>query len=231
MVHRHHHASEPNRGTTRRTRLACLPFVLLSLAACTRTTSQDAASTSATPTTKDPAVTSDAASPSDDATPWSPVVDGLQIRAIPPSTPATPGSTIAVTLELRNTSKELRRIYLLQSEPFRAMQSTFFLALPEPSELSMQPEPRPHGIVVTETDFHELPPGEIKRFTQSLRLPVDLPAGTLAVRWQYENHVTEWKGGVQTLDGPTKALFGGGPIPGIWVGEIEAPLQLAVVAQ
>lgn len=203
--------------------------ILAAASACTRT-SQDASTSSATPTTKDSAVTSDVASSSDDATPWSPVVDDLQIRAIAPSTPATPGSTVTVTLELRNTGTELRRIYLLESEPFRAMQSTFFLALPEPTELSMQPEPRPHGIVVDEGDFHELPPGQTQRFTQSLRLPDDVAPGTLAVRWQYENHVTEWKGGVQTLDGPTKALFGGGPIPGIWVGEIEVGFELAVGA-
>lgn len=218
------HALEPIASTG-----ACtLALAILCFApACTRTASQEAAASSSTPTAKASTMTSDASSTSDSTAPWSPVVDGLQIRAIPPSTPAEPGSTVAITLELRNTGPELRRIYLLESEPFRAMQSTFFLELPEPTALSMQPEPRPHGIVVTEVDFHELPPGQTKSFTQSLRLPDDVAPGTLSVRWEYSNQIDHWQGGVQTLDGP-KELFGGGPIPGIWIGEVETTFDVIV---
>lgn len=41
-------------------------------------------------------------------------------------------------------------------------------------------------------------------------------AGTLGLG----NQITRWEGGVQTLDGPTKALFGGGDIPHIWTGRL-----------
>jgi hypothetical protein len=162
---------------------------------------------------------------------WSPVVDGLQIQAVAPTGPAAPGSELTITLMFRNTGAEPRRIYLVNSEPFRAMQSTFFLGLPTPGGLSMQPEPRPHGIVVTEADFHELAPGESRSFTQTLRLPADLAPGTISVRWQYSNQVDRWEGGVQTLDGPTKELFGGGPIPGIWVGKLEVRFDVAVAGK
>jgi hypothetical protein len=162
------------------------------------------------------------------AAPWSPVVDGLQIQAVPPSQPAAPGSGVTITLNFRNTGTELRRIYLVHSEPFRAMQSTFFLSLPTPGQLSMQPEPRPHGIVITEADFHELPPGETRSFTQTLHLPADLAAGTLSVRWEYSNQIDRWEGGVQTFDGPTKDLFGGKRIPGIWIGELEMRFDVVV---
>lgn len=163
---------------------------------------------------------------------WSPVVDGLRIQAVAPAAPAKPGQSVTITLRFENTGTALRRLYLLRSEPFRAMQSTFFLALPPstPPSVAMQPEPRPHGIVVDEGDFHELPPGKTIEFTQSLRLPDDVAPGTLSVRWEYSNQVKQWEGGVQTLDGPTKALFGGGPIPGIWVGEVETSFDVTVGA-
>jgi hypothetical protein len=205
------------------TKVLVLAAVVLSSTACPRTATNDASSAEPVPT-KEPTVSEER--PTSDT--WSPVVDGLQIRAVPPSGPAEPGSVLTITLELRNTGPELRRIYLLESEPFRAMQSTFFLELPEPTALSMQPEPRPHGIVVTEVDFHELPPGKTKRFTQSLRLPDDVAPGTLFVRWEYSNRVDRWEGGVQTFDGPTKELFGGGPIPGIWIGEVETRFDVVV---
>jgi hypothetical protein len=211
---------------------ACWLVAVLSLAACPRTATQNVPASDSTPAvashtpsqvppTKTPPMTDT----------WSPVVDGLQIQAIPPAGPAIPGSALTITLNFRNTGPELRRIYLLHSEPFRAMQSTFFLGLPTPTGLSMQPEPRPHGIVVGEADFHELPPGESRSFTQTLRLPGDLAPGTLSVRWKYSNQIDRWEGGIQTFDGPTKELFGGGPIPGIWKGEIETRFDVAVAGK
>lgn len=107
----------------------------------------------------------------------------------------------------------------------------------------MQPEPRPHGYVVTEKDFHLLGPGEEKTFKQSLYVAQFAPqgrsvepikgfeqGGAFRVRWTYENSITEWKGGAVTLDGPTQSLFGGGPIPHIWTGKVEAEAALHVEA-
>jgi len=202
---------------------AYLLLATLSLAACPHAATQDTQPSGSTPVEVPPEKTP----PMTEAS-WSPVVDGLQIQAVPPSKPAAPGSGVTITLNFRNTGTELRRIYLVHSEPFRAMQSTFFLSLPTPSHLSMQPEPRPHGIVITEADFHELPPGETRSFMQTLRLPDDVAPGKLSVRWEYSNQVDRWEGGVQTFDGPTKELFGGKPIPGIWKGEVETHFDVIV---
>jgi hypothetical protein len=207
----------------------CRILALLSLAACPRTSSQQAPATESVPIVANQAPSQ--APPAKETPPvpnaWSPIVDDLQIQAVVPPGPASPGAALPITLTFRNTGSTLRRIYLLQSEPFRAMQSTFFLELPAAGP-SMQPEPRPHGIVVTEADFHELPPGGTRSFTPTLQLPADLAPGTLWVRWQYSNRVDQWKGGIQTLDGPTKELFGGQRIPGIWVGELEVRFAVEV---
>lgn len=158
---------------------------------------------------------------------FSPVVDGLQIQAVAPG-PVSAGGELTLTLHFRNTGPELRRIYLVQSEPFRAMQSTLYLDRGDGGLPIMQPEPRPHGYVVTEADFHAIDPGATASFTQTLSVPADLAPGAHAVRWVYRNEIERWKGGVQTLDGPTRALFGGERIPGIWLGEMEHRLEVVV---
>jgi hypothetical protein len=48
------------------------------------------------------------------------------------------------------------------------------------------------------------------------------------VSWTYENTITRWAGGAQTLDGPTQALFDGGTIPGIWTGKLTVQLRWAI---
>lgn len=42
----------------------------------------------------------------------------------------------------------------------------------------------------------------------------------MRVSYTYENTVTRWEGGIRTVDGPTQAVFGGGPIPHIWTGKL-----------
>ena len=42
----------------------------------------------------------------------------------------------------------------------------------------------------------------------------------MSVTWTYENDITRWEGGAQTLDGVTEPLFGGEEIPHIWTGEL-----------
>lgn len=158
---------------------------------------------------------------------WSVVVDDLQIQAMLPG-PVVAGGELVLDLRFLNTGSRLRRIYLVNSEPFRAMQSTLYLDRGPGDPPQMQPPPRPHGYVVTEADFHAIEPGATLSFTQTLRVPADTKPGTYPVRWVYRNEVERWKGGAQTLDGPTKDLFGGEAIPGIWIGEQEFRFEVVV---
>jgi hypothetical protein len=174
---------------------------------------------------------------------------GLEVQLEMPAKPVSGVSgdrplPVATTLRFRNASSQPLRFYLIESEPFRSFQSR--LAVFEPGGgdfLTMQPEPRPHGYVVTEKDFHLLAPGEAKTFKQSLYVARVAPGGrsvvpltgferggTFRVRWTYQNSVTQWKGGAMTLDGTTKQLFGGGPIPHIWTGKVETEAMLHVKA-
>ena len=158
---------------------------------------------------------------------WSEISDDLQIQALVPG-PAVPGGTLTLTLRMRNTGPQMRRVYMLRSEPFRAMQSTLRLDRGAAGPPEIQPHPRPHGYVVTEDDFHAIEPGQIRTFDQTLRIPGDLPPGTYPVRWTYGNRIERWEGGVQTLDGPTRPLFGGERIPGIWTGTLEYRFEVVV---
>lgn len=159
---------------------------------------------------------------------WSEVVDGLQIRAEVPGGPHHAGDELEIKLHFRTSGSSPRRIYLLQSESFRAMQSTFWFDQ-KGGPSNIQPEPRPHGIVVGEQDFPQLPAKGERSFTQTLRLPRELGPGKLDVEWTYENTIDRWQGGVQTLDGPTQALFGGERIPGIWLGKLSVRFEVRVL--
>ncbi|MEM9459371.1 MAG: hypothetical protein AAGF11_34650 [Myxococcota bacterium] len=158
---------------------------------------------------------------------WSAEIDGLQIRASAPG-PVPAGGAVSLSLQFRNTGADLRQIYLLRSEPFRAMQSTLYLDAGAKGPPRSQPEPRPHGYVVTEADFHAIDPDATVGFTQTLRIPSDWSPGVRSVRWVCRNKVERWKGGVQTLDGPTRELFGGERIPGIWTGTLEYRFEVVV---
>jgi hypothetical protein len=174
---------------------------------------------------------------------------GLEVQIELPNKPVSGvsggrPSPVVATLRFRNASQQPLRFYLIDSEPFRSFQSR--LSVFEQGGgafITMQPDPRPHGYVVTEEDFHLLGPGEEKTFTQSLYVARVAPGGrsverlegfekggAFRVRWTYENSVTQWKGGAMTLDGPTQSLFGGGPIPHIWTGRVEAEAALQVAA-
>ena len=151
---------------------------------------------------------------------WSPEVDGLSLRLELPT--AHPGETIQATLKMRNSGKTTRRVYMIQNEVFRSFQSSLLL----PKQL-LEVSP-PHGIVITEADFPEIPAGGEVSFTQSLAVPSSTSIGEHPVTWEYENKIEQWKGGAQTLDGATKSLFGGGKIPGIWLGELSTQAVLLV---
>jgi hypothetical protein len=151
---------------------------------------------------------------------WSSVVDDLQGRIEVPE--AKPGETIDVKLWFKNTGAQPRRIYLIQNSFFRSFQST--LTLPK----QMPPISPPHGYVVTEKDFPEIKAGEEVSFAQPYTVEQNTPPGEHLLTWEYSNKIDEWKGGAQTLDGPTKSLFGGGKIPGIWLGELSVQATLIV---
>lgn len=136
---------------------------------------------------------------------------------------------MTATLHFRNVSDAPVRIYLLQAEPFRGAQSVFHLrdraAAPVPDPHAFQPPPRAHGIRVGESDFQLIDPGQTRTFPQTVTLPAP---GVYDVTWEYRNAVERWEGGRQTLDGPTEELFGGGPIPHIWLGSRKVATSLVV---
>jgi hypothetical protein len=151
---------------------------------------------------------------------WSEEKAGLQVWLQVPERSKADGP-LELGLWFRNARKQKLRIYLVQGEPFRFGQSTLKVTDRQGKLLTLQPDPRPHGYVVTEKDFHLLEPGEERRFAQSL-VTRSLPPGQHTVRWTYENKITRWAGGAKTLDGLTKKLFAGKEIPWIWTGRIAA---------
>jgi hypothetical protein len=154
---------------------------------------------------------------------WSPINSGLQIKIELPEYNLIANETAELLLFFKNSSKEFIRIYLINSEPFRFGQSTFYLYNKQKQLITMQPTPRPHGITITDRDFHLIEPGGHIEFSQHLHLnglePVEL--GEYLLKWDYENKLKSWAGGVKTLDGITLKLFKGRDIPYIWVGKIE----------
>jgi hypothetical protein len=155
---------------------------------------------------------------------WFEVLPAVRMDRIPMRT---------VLLHFRNTSPHPIRFYLPQGEAFRANISTLVLRAGDAT--LVVPEPHPHGYVVSEVDFPLLAPGEEKSFAQPFSVDPMVPGADAAtkrlegfesgtsvkVAWTYENQITRWAGGVQTLDGPTKALFDGKDIPDIWTGKLS----------
>ena len=141
------------------------------------------------------------------------------------------GQDVVFTLRFSNRSEQPVRVYLVRSEPFRAGQSSFLVRrVVDGAPVDLQPVPRPHGYVVGESDFHLIAPGETIADRQTLRLsPERFKAGEEhIVRWVYENRIKRWPGGVRTVDGLTKPLFGGTEIPFIWVGRSEVETRIRI---
>jgi len=158
-------------------------------------------------------------------------VNGLQIQLVIPDGKIKIGDSVKLTLKFRNCGTENIRIYMINSEPFRFGQSTLTVLLKDHQDLiTMQPQPRPHGIVIDESDFHLIEPGKSIKFKQNLYLndhEFSMP-GEHILKWQYKNEVERWSGGVKTLDGKTKRLFRGKDIPFIWLGELEVREKIIV---
>jgi hypothetical protein len=187
--------------------------------------------TSQRPLETRPDAVAGAATPDPPTVAWVDAGGGLSVHLDVPPGPHRVGDTLELGLEFRNDGQDELRIYLIDTPVFRALQSDLAVLTADGKFLDSQPEPHPHGYVVSERDFPAISPGTTRRFTQPLRLAPDSlgsTAGDLQVRWTYRNKISSWSGGVQTLDGPTKSLFGGGPIPGIWLGEISTTAALPV---
>lgn len=162
---------------------------------------------------------------------WSDVEGGLQIGLQLPHGPQRAGTTLTAKLVFRNQASKPARIYLVREDAFRSFQSWLrILRHGDSRVVSVQPEPQPHGYVVSEADFPLVEPGASRTFEQVLDLsdPNLRAGGTFVVEWTYENEIVEWKGGAQTLDGPTKELFGGTRIPHIWTGRLTTTSELRI---
>lgn len=175
-----------------------------------------------------------------DAAAWT--GDGrLEIRAdIDPQVTMDRIPMRSIRLHFRNATDAPLRLYL-PPDPFRFNISSVVFA-PEGAPPLLVPEPRPHGYMITEKDFLLLAPREERVVTQSFSIDPMVPGpGTrtarrpgfeegrrVPVRWTYENRITSWPGGVATFDGVTKPLFGGGPVPHLWTGEIRAQFTWTV---
>lgn len=203
------------------------PLLAALLTAC----SAPAPPTGLTPTTAAATLTPPPRA-SEPAVNFTSVGDGLSARLVVPPGPHKFLTTVELGLELRNDGPTERRIYLIGTPTFRAMQSDLEILGPDGRAYDRQPDPHPHGYVVSEADFPAIAPGAIARFTQPLFLDPKLGAnvpGDLQVRWTYHNTIESWAGGAQTLDGVTKPLFGGGRIPGIWLGNFSLAAPLPVI--
>ena len=118
------------------------------------------------------------------------------------------------------------RIYFIDNEVFRSPQNIFYIK--GKFDRPVEPSP-PHGYKVGYNDFHLIPPKGKKSFTHTLHRNElqDLEKNKIyELSWEYENDISDWKGGVMTLDGSTKTLFEGKKIPYIWVGKIQHTISI-----
>ena len=160
---------------------------------------------------------------------WGEPVGGLCCGLEVPRPRPHVGERVRLGLHFRNVGSEPLRIYLLAAERFRSFQSTLDVCSATTGEPACPPRPSPpHGYVVSESDFHLIPQGQTLRFEQGLGLDARALQPGLEYRldWTYENRIVEWPGGITTLDGPTRALFGGKRIPHIWTGRAGASATL-----
>ena len=143
-----------------------------------------------------------------------------------PVPPAQVRGTLTATLVVHNPGAEERRLYT-PPEPFRFPMHDVALWSADDKRQG-GPDGHPHGIVIGEEHFLVVRPGGEVRLTGTVPLPPGVVAGRYLLTWTVKNDLTQWKGGAMTLDGPTRTLFGGGPIPGIWTGRVtvRVPVDL-----
>jgi len=137
---------------------------------------------------------------------------------------------IELSLVFKNISKYPLRIYLVETEFFRSFQSYFYLLFNGKSKHISNISP-PHGYIVTEEDFHLIDSNSEIVFKHTFSIDetkIETDSNEIYLNWVYENIISKWEGGITTLDGPTKKLFGGKEIPYIWKGKLESMMALEI---
>ena len=125
----------------------------------------------------------------------------------------------SMALTFKNISSQPLRIYYIDDPLFNNTMNSFYAISKRGKKVFDQEAVSPHGITVSKKDFYLIAPKSKKVFNVDVSLPVKKPQ---VLVWRYHNKITSWKGGMQTLDGKTKALFDGKAIPNIWTGIIES---------
>lgn len=152
----------------------------------------------------------------------------LRTELAAPSRVLHPGDRVELTLNIHNDGKLPRRVYILP-EHFRSPFHFLWLADASGRQVATMPPSPPHGLEVTEAHFPEIAPGSTLTVQGNFDLPANIPAGSYRMGWRMRNMLVHaMPGGIQTLDGVTKPLFGGGEIPGIWMGSLDAFAPLVV---
>jgi len=130
---------------------------------------------------------------------------------------------IEVNMVFENISDNPLRIFYIDAPLFYKTHNHFYFVDGQGKKYFDMEEVPPHGLIVTAKDFYLIAPHEQKHFSAKIMLPVK---DVKKVHWRYDNTLTSWKGNIETLDGKTKALFGGKEIPYIWVGTIETSAKI-----
>jgi hypothetical protein len=194
-------------------------LILLCVAAC----QNKPANTVAKP--PQPASTTEGA---DIPAPYIATANDLAIALTGPAGVQRAGARVELTLTIHNQGKTPRRVYVLP-EHFRSPFHFLWLADATGAQVATAPPSPPHGIEVTEAHFPEIAAGASLTVQGHFDLPANLPAGSYRLGWRMRNTLVHaMPGGIQTLDGVTKPLFGGGEIPGIWMGSLDAFAPIVV---
>lgn len=167
----------------------------------------------------------------DNAPIWSVSKNGLRIGISIPKNELNIEARNKVKLYFHNISEKPIRIYFLKGYYFRSFQSFFYLETNEKKNQFISPLSPPHGYVVDEKDFHLINPSKMISFESTVnisnRYREKFTNGS-QLTWVYKNSITKWKGGLNTLNGPTKELFNGETIPYIWTGRTEVEIPVTI---
>jgi hypothetical protein len=155
----------------------------------------------------------------------SPTSDGrLQLQLV--MLPGQVSEQRMAVLCLRNVSQDPLRFLMLRAAFFRSPFS--WLRLSQAQAAQLEPRSPPHGYNLGEADFHLLQPDQGALFFQRFILDELDAAAPVDVEWTFTNERRRWEGGLETLDGPTRALFGGEDVPFLWLGRLSARLRWSV---
>jgi hypothetical protein len=151
----------------------------------------------------------------------------LEVPAVVARKPPAQGAqAITATLHFENRSAKPIRILLVGPEPFRLFNSSLRVWRGN-DVVSLQPEPHPHGYLISEKDFFVIAAGASKTFPQTLYVTDRFTSpGAYEIEWMYENKQRKFPGGANTLDGVTKPLFGGKDVEDLWVGSLSTRAKL-----